>query len=33
MSANGRVNILKQPTSSSVFNLYDKIPIDQKINR
>ena len=31
MSANGRVNILKQPTSSSVFNLYDKIPIDQKV--
>ena len=31
MNANGRVNILKQPTSSRVFNLYDKIPIDQKV--
>ena len=28
MSANGRVNILNQPTSS-VFNLYDKVPVKQ----
>ena len=30
MNANGRVNILNQ-TTSSVFNLYDKIPVDQKV--
>ena len=30
MNANGRVNIL-EPVSSNVFNLYDKIPIDEKV--
>ena len=29
MNANGRVNIL-DPINSSVFQLYDKIPIDEK---
>lgn len=29
MSANGRVNIL-EPVTSNVFNLYDRVPIDQK---
>ena len=29
MSSNGRVNIL-DPVNSTVFNLYDKIPIDEK---
>ena len=29
MNANGRVNIL-EPINNSVFNLYDKIPIDEK---
>ena len=29
MNANGRVNIL-QPINNSVFQLYDKIPIDEK---
>ena len=31
MNSNGRVNILNQPTTSNVFNLYDKIPIDHKV--
>lgn len=30
MNANGRVNIL-DPINSNVFNLYDKIPVDEKI--
>ena len=30
MNANGRVNILEEP-SQNVFNLYDRIPINQKI--
>ena len=30
MNANGRVNIL-DPINSSVFQLYDKIPIDEKV--
>ena len=30
MNANGRVNIL-EPINNSVFQLYDKIPIDEKI--
>ena len=29
MNANGRVNIL-EPINNSVFQLYDKIPIDEK---
>ena len=29
MNTNGRVNIL-DPVNNSVFNLYDKIPIDEK---
>ena len=29
MSANGRVNIL-EPVTSNVFNLYDRVPVDQK---
>ena len=28
MNANGRVNILEQPTSN-IFSLYDKIPINE----
>jgi len=31
MNANGRVNILNMPNTSSVFSLYDKIPIDEKV--
>ena len=29
MNANGRVNIL-DPINSNVFQLYDKIPVDEK---